>query len=147
MSPVGRGADGANRPLDPEALRERVSALKHDLGKYVAWTSANLPDEAWEAGEEIVDALVGDLLRTRTREDGVEAAWEVWERLTADLPRPLREPELRAVEEAVSLLRTLEPALRGRDGATLRARAADIRAAQGTIRSQLRALHARLARP
>ena len=49
-------------PSDPE-FRERIAALKHDLGKYVAWRSVNLPEEAWhgDPSEALVDALCADL--------------------------------------------------------------------------------------
>ena len=66
-----------------DSLLETVAALKHDLGKYVAWTSANLTDEAWAdpVSDELIGALRGDILETRKGRDGVhESAWEVWGR-------------------------------------------------------------------
>jgi hypothetical protein len=133
--------------VDKDSLRERVAALKHDLGKYVAWTSANLEDDAWAgpADESLLEALRADLLETRKRGDEVEAAWEVWARLTGDLPRPLDIAELVAVEEAVMTLREAEPALRARDTAALDEISADVRAAQLRIRRELSALNRRLA--
>jgi hypothetical protein len=128
------------------AMQERAAALKHDLGKYVAWRSANFDDDAWSGplDDALVQALRDDLLRTRQRPDGDQAAWEVWAAHTHDLPQPLPEPELRTVDAAVAVLRAHEPALRGADHAALaRARPA-IRRAQAEIRAALRDLHRRL---
>jgi hypothetical protein len=129
----GRGID----------LRELVAALKHDLGKYVAWRSANLDEAAWTGPlpAELVEALRADVLRTR----GEEPAWDVWRRLTAALPRPLPEPELVAVERAVEVLRANEAALRDHDTRALTAARGEIRAAQQRIREELRELQRRLA--
>jgi hypothetical protein len=139
----------ALRALGEESsLQERVAALKHDLGKYVAWTSANLEEDVWtgpvEAG--LVDALRGDVLETRKHGGRVEAAWDVWDRLTADLNRPLEVPELAAVDEAVGSLRRAEPALRSRDLGAIGDLRGGIRDAQLLIRRQLSALHRRLVR-
>ena len=49
---------------DRELQRERAAALKHDLGKYVAWRSANLPESAW-SGE--LDATTRDALQADRR--------------------------------------------------------------------------------
>jgi hypothetical protein len=128
------------------AMQERAAALKHDLGKYVAWRSANFDDDAWSGplDDALVQALRDDLLRTRQRPDGDQAAWEVWAAHTHDLPQPLPEPELRTVDAAVAVLRAHEPALRGADHAALaRARPA-IRRAQAEIRAALRDFHRRL---
>jgi hypothetical protein len=129
-------------------MRERVAALKHDLGKYVAWTSANLDEEAWTGpvGDTLLEALRGDLLETRKREDGAEAAWDVWVRLTDDLPRPLDIEELAAVERAVATLRAAAPALRAGDHGALAEIRGDVREAQLRIRQELSALNRRLAR-
>lgn len=132
--------------LGKDELRERVAALKHDLGKYVAWTSANLDEATWSVPVDDValDALAGDVLRTRSRGDSHEAAWEVWERLTSDLGRPMAEPELADVEAAVAVLKDAAPCLRSRDVEAITARCDEIRAAQHTIRTRLRQLHRRL---
>ncbi|MEZ4427559.1 MAG: hypothetical protein R3A51_07725 [Nannocystaceae bacterium] len=134
--------------MGPTEFRERVAALKHDLGKYVAWMSANFPADAWEPPLEdaVLDALQRDLLATRRRADGTpEAAWEVWERLSGDLERPLAD-ELARVADAVSALRSIEPSLRARDRAALADHAPAIQEAQRTIRDELRALQRRLTR-
>jgi hypothetical protein len=124
-------------------LRELVAALKHDLGKYVAWRSANLDEAAWSGPirSDLVEALRADLLRTR----GDEPAGEVWRRLTAALTRPLEHAELVAVERAVETLRGCEVALRSDDTSALARARADIRAAQRRIRDELRDLQRRLA--
>ena len=129
-------------------LIEIVAALKHDLGKYSSWMSANLSEEEWEGApsDALVDALRRDLLRTRTRRDGTpESAWEVWDRLGDELPRPLPAPELEAVEVAVEVLRGAELALREDREALLTLRAS-LRSAQRQIRGELLRLHRRLLR-
>jgi hypothetical protein len=132
--------------LRKDEFRERVAALKHDLGKYVAWTSANLDVKIWRmpVGDVLLDALAGDVLRTRPRGDDYEAAWEVWERLTHDLDRPLAEPELADVEAAVAVLKDAAHSLRARDAKGVAARREQIRAAQHAIRTRLQHLHRRL---
>jgi hypothetical protein len=130
-------------------LVEQVAALKHDLGKYVAWMSANLGDDQWQGPlrDELFDALSRDLLRTRSTADGgYESAWDVWHRFAADWPRPLPEPELVAVEAAVATLRSFEPALRAGDRAAIASARPAIRAAQQTIRGELQQLSRRLQR-
>ncbi len=140
--------------LDFEGFRDRVAALKHDLGKYVAWMSANLEDEAWRDphSELLTTALRRDLLRTRTRVDGSpEAAWEVWARLAGDLPGRLpvvlqeHAAALEKVASAVATLQRHESAVRA-GGAALVAHGESIRAAQRTIRAELRSLHKALRR-
>lgn len=129
-------------------MRERTAALKHDLGKYVAWQSANFDEDAWTGPmpEALAEALRSDLLRTRERPDQVQAAWEVWAAHTEDLPRPLPEPELVLVEAAVQVLREHEAVLRGDDlDALARARPL-LRKAQQDIRAALRDLHRRMLR-
>lgn len=128
-------------------LLEQVAALKHDLGKYVAWTSANLEDEVWEGplADELVSALRADLLETRKHGDRREAAWEVWHAYAGALPRPL-EPELERVAAAVAELEGVGPALRADDRPAIAEARGRIRAAQQSIRRQLLDLHRRLLR-
>jgi hypothetical protein len=145
---MGVGPTVSSRsPQDP-VLRECVAALKHDLGKYVAWRSVNLPEEAWTGppDDALVDALCADVLATRRTAAGDEAAWDVFANHTCALPRPWPAPELAAVERAVEALRTCEPALRERDRDRLADLRGVIRGAQGTIRAELAALHRRLAK-
>lgn len=126
---------------------QQVAVLKHDLGKYVAWMSANLDDSHWQGPvrDELIDALNRDLLRTRTPQEGPpEPAWGVWDRLSAALPRPWPAPELEQVHAAVNVLRAAEPALRTRDRAALATLRGDLRTAQRTIRVALQQLHRRL---
>lgn len=126
-------------------MRERAAALKHDLGKYVAWRSANLDEAAWTGPvtDELLEALRADVLRTRSGRGGNETAWDVWLRLTTDLPRPLQDPELAVVEAAVEQLREHEVALRQGDVAALVGGRSAIRAAQQRIRAALRDFHRR----
>lgn len=135
-----------DREPSPPDLRERAAALKHDLGKYVAWRSANFDDAAWVGpiDDALVEALQADLLRTRQRAEGDLAAWEVFAGLTDDLGTPLPEPELRAVAAAVAVLQSHEAALRAGDRAALGPVRAELRRAQLEIRQALQALHRRL---
>jgi hypothetical protein len=132
-------------PSDLDALIERVGAIKHDLGKYVAWTSANLDDALWQGPlhDELIDALRADLLETRKLADRSEPAWVVWAGHRAALPVPL-EPELEFVAAAVARLEQLEPALRERDREALAAARPLVRSAQQDIRKALLDLHRRL---
>lgn len=132
-------------PSDLDALIERVGAIKHDLGKYVAWTSANLDEGVWAGPlrDELLDALRADLLDTRKLADRSESAWAVWAGHRVALPDPL-EPELELVAAAVARLEQLEPALRERDRETIAAARPIIRAAQQDIRKALLDLHRRL---
>lgn len=132
--------------VDPRALRERAAALKHDLGKYVAFQSVNLGDDDWEGpvGDLLVKVLQADLLRTRSGPDGDEAASEVWQRLTADLPRPWPAPELAEVEAALGPIARAEAALREDDREALAEVRGAVRDAQLRIRKALSALVRRL---
>lgn len=134
-----------------ESLLERVAALKHDLGKYVAWTSANLDDAHWSGplGDELLAALRSDLLETRKVGERCEPAWEVWRSHRAGLcqaSKPELGPELKQVERAVAQLETFGAALADGDRETIAGARATIREAQQAIREQLRALHRRLLR-
>lgn len=124
-------------------LRELVAALKHDLAKYVAWRSANYPDDAWEGAlqDDFAASLQDDVLRTK----GDLSAWQVWDAAAAELGEPLPHAELEAVAAAVDVLRGHEQALRAGNQPLADARPS-IREAQMTIRSQLRDLHRKLAR-
>ncbi len=127
---------------------ERAAALKHDLGKYVAWQSANFDDDAWDGplADGLRDALRSDILATRQHAGQQQPAWDVWSSHVADLPQPLPEPELRTVDAAVEVLRAHAAALEATDGQALAAARPQIRAAQLEIRSALRTLHRRLLR-
>jgi hypothetical protein len=129
-----------------DAQLELAAALKHDLGKYVAWRSVNLAESEWTGALQpaLGDALCADLLRTREGPEGVESAAMVFARLTASWSQPWPE-ELAAVATAVATLQSLEPALRACDQAAIARARPEIRAAQATIRAQLAALHRRIA--
>jgi hypothetical protein len=137
------GGDG--KLQDRADLLEQVAALKHDLGKYVAWTSANLDDALWDGpiADELITALHADLLETRKHGDRREAAWEVWRSFEPALPHPL-EPELQIVAEAVARLEQVGPALAADDRQAIARARPHIRAAQRDIRTQLLVLHRRL---
>jgi hypothetical protein len=134
--------------MTPQDLRERVAALKHDLGKYVAWTSVNLDEAVWEGplGDELTSALRRDLLATLTRDGQAEPAWAVWARLTDGIDEVSEIAELSAVQAAVKVLEAAGPGLAVDDRTDVLARRGQIRDAQLLIREQLRELTRRLAR-
>jgi hypothetical protein len=138
-------AGGEGQQQSRADLLEQVAALKHDLGKYVAWTSANLDDALWDGpiGDELITALRADLLETRKHGDRREAAWEVWRSFEPTLPRPL-EPELEAVAKAVAQLEQVGSALAANDRSIIAGARAHIRSAQRDIRMHLLELHRRL---
>jgi hypothetical protein len=140
----------------PAQWVELVADLKHDLAKAVAWRSANVAPEGWgpPLRDEALAALRADVLHTRRSgppgAEVSEPAWEVWARLMAGRSRPWP-AELDDVERAVGELSAAAPLLAVAthelpDAAALERTVAAIRAAQTTIRAQLRELHARLRR-
>jgi hypothetical protein len=139
-------ADGEGQTQGCADLLEQVAALKHDLGKYVAWPTANLDDALWDGpiGDELITALRADLLATRKHGERREAAWEVWRSYEAELPHPL-EPELELVAAAVARLEQVGAALTADDRPAIARARPEIRAAQQQIRQQLLVLHRRLA--
>ena len=132
-------------PSDPE-FRERIAALKHDLGKSVAWRSVNLGEDAWTGppSDALMDALCADVLATRSTNDGDLAAWDVFDVLTRDVPRPWPAAELARVAAAVECLQSHADALVARDRDAVASARESIREAQATIRRELAALHRRL---
>jgi hypothetical protein len=126
--------------------REVAAALKHDLGKYVAWRSANLDEAAWTGplGELAAASIRDDVMATSRTADGTLAAWDVFGRLVARWPGALP-PELEATAAALAELRALEPALRTDDRDAIARARPIVRAAQSTIRQQLAGLCRRLA--
>jgi hypothetical protein len=121
---------------------DRAAALKHDLAKYVAWRSANLPDEAWTGplSEDWLGAVRSDLLATRTREGRPESATEVWTRLGIPLLEEAPSPELERIESAMRVVSQAESALRADDRDEIAALRANLREAQHTIREACAAL-------
>jgi hypothetical protein len=135
----------AQRPV--EELRERAAALKHDLGKYVAWRSANLPESAWTGpiDESTLQSIRADVLATRSGPGEPEPAWALFERLAQPWPQPWP-PELVAVAAAVTSLRKHASALATEDRDAIAAARGAIRSAQHAIRGELAALYRRLMR-
>lgn len=133
--------------LDPTELMELAGDLKHDVGKYVAWMSANLDEVAWTGPVTplLVEALSADILRTRSAPGAdPEPVWSLWRRQTQRLPRPLAIEELRQVESAVEVLEGYGATLRSGDVGAIGACRAEIRTAQQTIRQRLSDFHRRL---
>lgn len=133
--------------IPKDLLREWAATLKHDLGKYVAWRSANLADSAWTGvlDELTATSIRDDILATRDSGGRRESAWMLFDRLTQPWPQPWPH-ELVAVGDAVAKLRELAPVLEADDRAAIAAARERIRAAQSTIRAELAALHRRLVR-
>lgn len=124
-----------------ECFRALVADLKHDLGKYVAWRSANYPElwagdwdeRAWNE-PEWVEALRSDILTTL----GGRAAWEIWDERTSGWPRPWASRAMAQVEQAVEVLRRHGDLLRAGASVELVRAHRDLVAAQRTIRDALR---------
>lgn len=133
--------------IPKDLLREWAATLKHDLGKYVAWRSANLADAAWTGAldELTATSIRDDILATRDSGGRRESAWTLFDRLTQPWPRPWP-AELDAVQVAVAVLRELATPLEADDRAVIATSRERIRAAQTTIRTELAALHRRLMR-
>lgn len=133
--------------IPKDLLREWAATLKHDLGKYVAWRSANLGDDAWSGALDDLAAtsIRDDILATRDMGGLREPAWALFERLTQPWPRPWP-AELDAVRAAVESLRELAVPLQEDDRVAIAAARDRIRTAQSTIRTELAALHRRLMR-
>lgn len=127
---------------DPRARLERASALKHDLGKYVAWLSTNVSAEQWQAPVPgpASEALRKDLLETRRGPRGVQAAWELWAEHAGALPDPLPE-ELGPVAQAVAEIEARASLLREGRWPLPADDLAALRDAQAEIREGLRAWH------
>jgi hypothetical protein len=142
----GRGLEPL--AMDPSTQRELAAALKHDLGKYVAWRSANLAEDAWTGpvGPMLIESLQADVLRTRETQSGARAAWELWDELTSSIPRPLQAEELKTVERAIEVLRGAAEALTAGTPETVGPVRTAIRDAQSSIRGALRDYHRRLLR-
>ena len=126
-------------------LVDRICALKHDLGKYVAWRSANLTEEEWrDAGPEAQAAVRNDILRTKTLGDGTElSAWMVL-RMSLDAfsdhERTVASPELNLVCRNVEVLESLEGDIVSGDAVVHQEIQTRLRQAQAEIRNSLSAL-------
>jgi hypothetical protein len=65
------------------ALRERLGVLRHDLGKYVVFQIGWLPPDPTD--DDLREALLADLVRTRSGGGRIEAAPEIWARIEPGL--------------------------------------------------------------
>ncbi|MCA9708805.1 MAG: hypothetical protein KDK70_23365, partial [Myxococcales bacterium] len=144
----GKGKTSFLRRLEQRMGPERIKVVScPEIGlEGLMLRIAALTGDREATGPALAEALRDDGLRTRARPDGDQAAWEVWAAHTGDLPRPLAEPELRAVEAAVQQLHAHEAALRGGELDALAQARPAIRRAQQDIRDALRDLHRRLLR-
>ncbi len=132
-----------------EALRELLGDLRHDLGKYVAFQLRWLPPEPGD--EDLREALVADLARTRAAGDDVASAPALWDRFLPALvgQAPLSDgarvslegdPDICAIDEAIDIIRATLPELERAPRPELEtARAAALEVASATKRLQRRA--------
>lgn len=126
----------------PEQLRtltEQLGRLKHDLGKYICFRQRWLPDDA--DAEARREALVADLLQTRSGPAGTVDARAVW----GEFEAWFTEASLHTTPEGAELVAALDrlwpvlEALRGDSAVDLPAAASDCR----VVSDRIRALHAR----
>jgi hypothetical protein len=127
------------------SLTERLMSLKHDLGKYIAWQSANLEETEWRDGSaRLTRAVQRDVLGTRTSRDGAnQPAWVVYEAGVAGMSAAEREqtsPELGRVEARVRWMQSIEGAITSGDALSDRNVRAEMQGAQREIRACLSAL-------
>ncbi len=82
-------------------MLQLLAALKHDLGKYVAFQLRCLPDDA--SLNELEEALRADVLQTRRSAQQTENALDVWQRLRAQIVALDPKHELTSCQEFVAL--------------------------------------------
>ncbi len=110
-------------PRSRDALLEHLRSLRHDLGKYVAFQLRWLPEQP--SDDELREALLADLARTRSAGERVESAPALWARLRAPLVglEPLADgsrvdlscdPDLLVIDAAMAVV---TPILEQLDGA------------------------------
>ncbi len=85
--------------------REAAARVRHDLGKYVVFEVAWLPEHP--SPEALRAALEQDLRRTRRDASGSLTAPELWRSLHAGLGAAALEPEAREVDRLVAELEPL----------------------------------------
>jgi hypothetical protein len=124
------------------SLTERLMSLKHDLGKYVAWHSANLEDEEWRDGSvRLTAAVQRDVLSTRTTSDGLaQPAWVVFEACVegmTDVERERCAPELARVDAHVRWMKSIGAGLTSGESLDDHEIRAQMLSAQGEIRGAL----------
>ncbi len=122
--------------LGPEAregMVDRLSDLRHDLGKYVRFETRFV--ESGGDVEALRAALRADLLATRRRGDEVEGAQAVWARMR---PAELEgDPDVSAIDAAMAALAGVD--LGGPEPELRRAAALTAAVAEATRRLQQRA--------
>jgi len=145
MSSTLEGVALISRP----ALREQIQDLRHDLGKYMVFQLRWLAPEP--SDDELREALVTDLARTRAAGDKVETAAQLWARLRPPLVGEVElsdgtianigdDPDLLAIDEALALITDLIPRLDDASREQLEAgKRAAMDAAAATRRLQKRA--------
>lgn len=123
-----------------DPLREAVARARHDLGKYVAMNQRWLGDAP--PASELREALVADLLETRSGPRGKDDAVAVWAALRPDLEPLAPDADLAAVDAHVAAIAEALPALAS--GALPDAALAALAAHARAIPTHLTALNRRL---
>jgi hypothetical protein len=123
-----------------DGLIESAAKAKHDLGKYIAFQSRWLPDDA--GVEDWTQALRSDLMETRRGPDGSEGAVEIWARLKPDFATLQGDPDIHQIDGAMLRIGAGLPYLEsgGLDLSALHTMAEDARC----VATHLAALHRRL---
>jgi hypothetical protein len=120
-------------------IRRMASALAHDVGKYVARTARNVPDDAWTP--ERVNMLLRDLYDLRG-----ERALQAFLRLAPAATSPLAAfPEWTLAHDLLCELDAMEPELRAGHAPALRSAAGRALRVEGAL--QELALRARITAP
>ncbi|MEQ1566047.1 MAG: hypothetical protein ABMA64_10450 [Myxococcota bacterium] len=89
---------------------DRVRALRHDLGKYVALQITSLPPDP--TTEDLAEAVRADVLATRRGPDRTVAAVELWDAASPALRAALADnPSFLLLDQAMEGLRRLGPAI------------------------------------
>jgi len=123
-----------------DLLREAAAKAKHDLGKYIAFQTRWLPEDANH--QDWTKALYSDLVQTRRGPNGVESAVAIWERIRSDFAALGKDDDVSGVDDAIAAIRELMPALE-REEITPE-NAENLAQASREVAQRLAALHKRL---
>lgn len=116
-----------------EELVDRLSDLRHDLGKYIRFETRFV--EGGSDLDALRAALKADLRSTRRRGDEIESAWSVWARMR---PSELEgDPDIVAIGAAMQALESAD--LDGPEAALRRAAALGAEVSEATRRLHGRA--------
>lgn len=128
-------------------LLEAADRVRHDLGKYVAFSLRFLPEAPSDA--ELREALRDDLCRTRRDASGARDVGEVWADVRRSLPTedPSFSAHVAALDAAVAGLVATAARLDALDRPALELLAEEARAAAGAARELAGALRSAAVHP